>query len=799
MASFAGKSFRVSPRPLLRWLAVLLVLWLALPAVADQAKNLYKKGQDAEVRQDYENAYYFYQQAYQLKPKELTYRASALRTRFLAAASHVRNGQLLRNAGKLEDALGEFAKALAIDPSSFIAQQEARRTQEMIEQARSGAPPTGPPAADSLGRLAASAQGPVELAPISNQPISLQLNEDSKVVYDAIGKLAGINVLFDPDYSSPRRIHIALNGVTLAQALEIAALESKTFWRPVTSNTIFVAQDTPTKRKELEQSVIKTFYLSNISQANELQEVINALRSILNMNQVSPMATQDAIVVRGTPDQVAMVEKLINDIDKPRPEVIVDVVVMEVSRNKLRDLGITPPASVSVQIQSPVTTTSTTTSGSSGSGGTATVTTGTTPQPLTLNQLANCGAECFTVSIPPATANFLFDDTATKIIQQPQVRSVDGEKASLKIGQRIPVATGSFQPGIGGVGINPLVNTQFQYQDVGVNIDITPRIHGDREVTLKIMLEISSVVGQQNIGGIQQPIIGQRKSEATIRLKEGEVNLMGGMLEQDLTKDWSGIPGLGQIPFFRYFFAKEHTTSTDSELVFALVPHIVRMQEVSGLNTRPVDVGTATGIELRPAQPAPAAAPVGAPPAAGPDAAAAAVAQIPTPVASPATQPSPAAAAPSPAQPQASAGQPGPTTSPSLRFDPPALTQAAGSTFVVNIVLTGGQDISSVPLQVSYNPSVLALVNLSDGGLLSKDGQPVALVHRDDAATGTLIMSASRPPNSPGISGDGAVFTLTFLAKAKGQSGLSISRPGARDAKMMPVTVTASGATVTVQ
>jgi len=330
-----------------------------------------------------------------------------------------------------------------------------------------------------------------------------------------------------------------------------------------------------------------------------------------------------------------------------------------------------------------------------------------------------------------------------------------------------------------------------------VNIDITPHIQGDREVTLEMMLEISSVVGQQNIGGIQQPIIGQRKTEATIRLKEGEVNLMGGMLEQDVTKDWSGIPGLGQIPFFRYFFAKEHTTSTDSELVFALVPHIVRMQEVSSLNTRPVDVGTATGIELRPAAATAPAVPAGAPPAAGPSPEAGPGAPA-MPAAAAATQPGPATAPPS-SQPAGPAGAPGPMAVPTLHFDPPALTQAAGSTFVVNIVLTGGQDISAVPLQVSYNPNVLALVNLSDGGLLSKDGQPVALVHRDDAATGTLIMSASRPPNFPGVSGDGAVFALTFLAKAKGQSPLTISRPGARDSKMAPVQVTTAGATVTVQ
>ena len=178
-------------------------------------------------------------------------------------------------------------------------------------------------------------------------------------------------------------------------------------------------------------------------------------------------------------------------------------------------------------------------------------------------------------------------DSSSKLIQQPQIRAADGQKASLKIGERVPVATGSFQPGIGGVGINPLVNTQFNYIDVGVNVDITPRVHGLDEVTLKVAMDISAIDRYQDIGGISQPVIGQRKIEQEIRLREGEVNIMGGILENTQTKSLSGIPGLASIPLFKYLFSEETKQDNDNEIIFILIPHIVRAQDFPALPRRP--------------------------------------------------------------------------------------------------------------------------------------------------------------------------------------------------------------------
>src|ERR1035438_5824147 len=632
---------------------VLLLLCLRPPVYAksDSAKALYEKGVDAEARQNYEQAFDDFKEAYSLKPKDLRYRTAYERTRFYAASSEVHRGQILRDAGKLDEAIIQFRKAVETDPSSFIAIQELKRTEQMIKEGQN--PP--PQAVTSpLRRRLESAQGPVELAPLSNVPITLKVTEKASVIYETVGKLAGINVLFDPDYT-PKQVRIELNGVTLEEALSIISFETKTFWRPITPNTIFIAQDNPAKRKELEQNVIKTFYLSNLSQPTELQDVVNAMRTILEVSRIQQLPSQGAIVVRGTPDQMVLAQKLVDDLDKARPEVLIEVAVMQVSKDRMHTIGINPPTSLTVQLQNNInstSTTTTTTTGSSSTGG------------LNLNSIANLTANDFQVTIPQATATALLSDTNTKLIQNPQIRALDGQKATLKIGDRVPVATGSFQPGIGGVGINPLVNTQFQYLDVGVNIDITPRVHSGGEVSLKMSLDVSAVTSYVSIGGISQPVIGQRKIEHEIRLKDGEVNLLGGIMEDHQTKALSGIPGLASIPILKYLFSQSNTDHSENEIVFVLVPHIIRGPEGSR-GADMLDVGTANSISLRRTSPRAAAAPAAQPTPGAPSVSPQGV--VPqNPPGSTMVQPAPAGGATG-----------------SFLFDPSTFTQPKGSTFTV--------------------------------------------------------------------------------------------------------------------
>ena len=769
---------RRSMRPAL---LLLLVAAITLPASADKAKNLFVKGEDAEARQQFEAAFAFYKQAYDLKPKDLRYRAAFERLRFEAAAALVHNGQKLRDDGKLEDAVAQFQKALEIDPSLFIAKQELNRTVKMINDQRNPPPQAaGPPA--GLERRIHEAGGPVELAPISNIPITVKmLATKSDVVYRTVGQLAGVNVLFDPDYTA-RVINVDLNGVTLQEALEITALESKTFWRPVTSNTIFVAQDNPAKRKELEQSVLKTFYLSNLSAPTELQDVVNAIRAVLDVQRVQQLLSQNALVVRGTPDQIALAEKLVEDLDKARPEVIVDIAIMQVSKDKSRTLGLNPPTSATVTLQDNINSTTTTTgTTNSGTGGTVTQSTGTNG--INLNTLGNLNATNFQVTIPAANLSAVMNNSDTKLIQNPQIRALDGQKASLKIGDKVPIATGSFQPGIGGVGINPLVNTQFQYLDVGVNIDITPHVHANGEVTLKITMDVSAVTGQSNIGGISQPIIGQRKIEHEIRLRDGEANLLGGIMEDQQTKSLAGIPGLAQIPILKYLFGQTTQDHRENEIVFAIVPHIIRGTELSEMNQRAIDIGTANAIELHRVSHSQAAPAGGAASPAQPQA-------QPSPSIQPLGNQSPAN---QPPVPNAAGG------TPSFLFDPPTVQAVKGNTFVVNLLISGAQNVHSVPVQLNYDPKMLQLVNVSNGGFLSQDGQAVALVHREDDSVGQSQITATRPPGAGGVSGQGSVVTLTFQAKADGQTPLTITRGGARDPGLQAITVNGAQAAITVQ
>jgi general secretion pathway protein D len=298
-------------------------------------------------------------------------------------------------------------------------------------------------------------------------------------------------------------------------------------------------------------------------------------------------------------------------------------------------------------------------------------------------------------------------------------------------------------------------------------------------VTLKVEMDISSVTGQSNIGGISQPTIGQRKITNEVRLREGEANLMGGMLEDSETKSLTGIPGLGQIPILKYLFGQTAVEHSQTETVFVLIPHIVRRQVLSNLNEEAIDVGTATSIGLR------RASRTSAPPAQtpGPASGAGSVA-VP--------QPAPVATAPPmPQLTERAAGQA------SFAFDPPSSTQPAGSTFTVNVLLNGAQNVHTVPLQLSYDPKLLQVVNVSNGSLLSQDGQIVTLTHRED--DGTVQITAMRPPGATGVSGQGPVVTLTFMAKAAGQGALTIARGGARDPAMQALPVDGATATVTIQ
>src|SRR3984893_11530978 len=552
-----------------------LVLLLAIVLLTGCPKGSQdtNAGTKAEALHDYDTALDYYNKALQTSPSNTEYQLKAARARFEAAQWHVDQGRRIRDQGSLELALAEFRKAQMIDPSSAVAQQEVKATMDLIN-AKQGATQNSEPTSPAAGEPKLMA-GPPQLQPLSHAPINMKATNDAKAVFDAIGKLAGLTVIFDADFTS-RRISVELTNVTLEQALNITALQSKAFWRPVTSNIMFVVPDQPQKRKDYEEEVVKTFYLRNTVLPQELTEIVTSIRQLLDLRRVQQINAQNAIVMRDTPDRVLLAGKIIDDIDKAKPEVVIQVAIMEARRDRMRNIGITPPTSITASFANPGTTT---TSGS----GTSTTTNST----ATINQLIHQSGilgNGYSITMPSATANFLMTDSSTQILDDPEIRVVDGQTAKLKIGDRIPVATGSFQAGIGvgstgtGAGVvNPLVNTQFQYLDVGVNVDVTPRIHPDREISLKVNVVVSSQTGSTNIGGINQPIISQRSIEHDIRLKDGEVNVLGGLIAQTDTTTVNGIQGLGKMPFLKYFFAGNQVDHLSDEILIVLIPHIVRI------------------------------------------------------------------------------------------------------------------------------------------------------------------------------------------------------------------------------
>jgi general secretion pathway protein D len=770
-----------------------VIVWMAIALFAigcpKNGKHEYDAGRNAEAMKDWDAAVDFYAQAAKADPRNVNIKIRLDQARFEAGQVHLHQGLKLRDKGDLQAALSEFQRAQILDPSSVAADQEVQKTLQMLaDKAKATAQEEEEPLVENGQPVLASK--PPEIKPLSRAPINVKMVNESKYVFDTIGKLAGVTMIYDPDLQV-RRISVDLNNVTLEQALDIVCLESKTFWKPITENIIMVIPDSTQKRRDYEEQVLRTFYLSNVVVAQDLTEITTGLRQLLELKHIQQVNAQNAIIIRDTPDKLALADKIIKDIDRAKPEVVIQVEVLQARLDKLRNLGITPGQSASIAIN-PNSSTTTNNNGT---------TTGTTSNPtntVTLSQLTHLNQNDVVLTLPSATANFVLTDTTTKIIDNPEIRTVDGQQAKLRVGDRVPIATGSFQAGVGvgstaGAGfVNPLVNTQFQYQDVGVNVDLTPHVHPNRDVSIKIKVEVSSVTGTSTIGGIQQPIISQRTIEHEIRLKEGEVSILGGLIERINTRTLNGWPGLAKIPVMRYLFSGDDTELQENEVLIVLVPRIVRMPEWTRANLRPIYSGTDTmpatrrelDIKAPTANPNPQATPAGtttpavqAPVAPG----------VVNPGANPGAAPGGAAAA----QPQ--------TSGPRMRFEPSTVNLAPGQTATLGVVVENVSDLFSVPMLLQFNPAVVSVEEVRHGGFLSGGTQEIAIVQRVDREHGQAIISATRQPNTPGVNGSGTLLGIVVKALAPGTSNISIVQVNAKDSQQKSIPLVTSEATVRVQ
>jgi len=799
----------------------LLLVATTLSSIAEagsrKGRKLYHQARHAELNKDYDQALELYEQALDEHASHQGYLLAVRRIRFVAAQAHVDRGQVLKMQGELEQALEEFQKALEIDPALSVATQERQKILTMIQEyERLNSDPTG----SSLEELSLSPlerarkerekkvgqiEGLPTLRPISAQPINLNIpkEQNSKVIFQTIAKLAGINALFDSEYQD-EKVSIDLQNATLYQALDYVSLLAKAYWKPLTENAIFITNDNSNKRRDYQEEVVQTFYLTNTTTPQELQEVATAIRGLTDIRRVFAVPSMNALLLRGPVDKVALAEKVVNDIDKARPEVIIDVLVLETSKTRNRELGITPTSNGSSGVNLPVSF--------SKQGGS------TDGNSIPLSALGKVSSKDWSTILPGGQLTALLSSSDTRLLQSPRIRAADNFQASLRIGDRIPIATGSFQPGIGGVGMNPLVNTQFTYTDVGVVLDLTPKIHNDSDISMHVEVEISTVRDFVDIGGISQPVIGQRRVTHDIRIKEGESSILGGLVQSQLFKTKSGIPFLGEIPILGRLFSSTNTQLQENEILVVLIPHIVRMPDIRSVNLQEIASGTEQIYRVRyksTPNSQSALPPVGeiGQTTGTPTDAIIAETSINTPSGKSVFT------APTQATPDHES-VPTPTTSANslrplpeslleptsrrelitnFRFKSTASEVASGDEVSVGIILEGARQIFGVPMRFGWDPRILRLIDIQKETFLQGDGQDLIFSRNIRNDVGQAAVNISRFPGTGGIDGNGLLVTLVFEGLNNGTTKVHARATGARDVTGQAVQVNKAELKINVQ
>ncbi len=765
-------------------LVVLLAFGPLLPQISAKTKKgekLLKQAQAAEVKEQWEEAADLYTQAVDEDPSDVSYRIGMRRARFAAANVHIERARDLRSKGNIPEALAELQQAILLDPSSTIALQELKHTQEMLTNPGGAGEANLTPyerAQKEAGDRAASLLSVPDLNPPVKRINPLRMNNQPiRILYNTVAAIAGVNVVVDPSWNgqSGGKTNFDVdipNEMSVEQAFDYIATVTHTFWKAVSPTTIFVTEDTQNKRRDYTDQVTKTFFVTNAATAQEFNEIMTSVRTITDIRRVFGYASQKAIVVRGDVDAVNLAEKLIRDLDKPKSEVVIDIVIMEANSARTRDLAATiANAAGTTGLNIPVTfnprSILTTPTGSGAASAASTL--------IPLSRIGKLNASDWSTSLPGALLEAVLNDSRTKILNNPQVRASEGQKARLEIGDRIPIASGSFQTGVtGATGVG--VNTTFQFQPVGVIVDITPQqVHSSDEVTLHIELEVSQVKQYIDVGSIKQPVVGQRKSTADIRMREGEVSILAGLSQNQNTDTSNGIPGLIDIPILgKYFFGNNHTERDRGDLMIALVPHIVRTPDYTPENLRGVFAGTDAQLRLmyNPRE-ATGSAPVeAAPPPAG---------------APPAAQPKPAAAAV-------------PGQAPRVTFNPPNVAATANAPFTLNVQLENAADATSInPLRVSWDPALLRLNDIAPAELMARDGGRVTSVKDIRNDVGQASLTLNRAAGSPGVSGSGSVATLTFVALAPGQARVTVNELGLKNSQNQPVDVGLGAIPINIQ
>ena len=535
-----------------------------------------RQAQIAEQEGDWDQAVLQYLELVDQHPGNVSYRTGLMRAKLKASQMHFERAKGLHEAGALDRALEEYRQAVQLDPSNQYARVELDKLMEEIAVIERGADPKQSLAEMKERTRGARAQPPI-LNPRSNEPISLAFPRPVSVqdIYMALGKAFGINILFDPKLKD-QDVAIELEEVVAQDALEILMRTANHFYKVLDEHTIIVVEDTPQNRRAYEDLVIQTFFLSNA----EVKDVMTMLRSLVGAKNIAANDQLNAIVLRDSADKVKVAETIISTNDKSRGEVVVDVELLEIDTKKLQELGILLSDYQITQFLDPSLQVGDT-------GG------------FRVSDLEFINQGDWLVTIPSFTYDFMKQRTEAQLLASPQVRISDGEKALLHIGDQVPIPVTTFNSA-NTIGGNIVPITSFQYQDIGIRLDIEPRIHHNKEITLKLKVEVSAITGF--VGGEQsssQPIIATRRIESNIRLKDGETNFLAGLIRTDETTTDTGVPGLMDIPVIGRIFTHKKTDVDRTDLILTLTPHIIRIPNIDEADLLPIWVGTEANITFR--------------------------------------------------------------------------------------------------------------------------------------------------------------------------------------------------------
>ncbi len=546
---------------------VLGLVAVALLATGCATSSALRRGSAAEQRQDYDRAVAEYTNVLRQHPDDAGARQALERAKLRASNDHLQSARRLAATGKLDQALVEYELALELNPTNgdieaalrdvrvqlrtkvAIAREGKTELQTLIERARD-TPPVG-----------------LDLPNDVRLPTSLVFREaSSRDVYLAIARFANISLSFDPTFRDVP-LTIDLRNNTLEAALRTVSETTQSFYRVTGARSVLIIPDTPTKRREFEEEVVRTFYLSNA----DLKETMDLLRMVLDARRVSPVTATNAITVKDTPERIAAAARVISAIDKARPEVIIDVELLEVDRTRLQEYGL--------QIASP---------GSPGLNGSA----GLSNSALNLRALRSLTqADVLLANLPSLYYRLLKTDTNTRTLANPQLRTSEGMPAQARFGERVPVPVTTFAPiATGGTAQQPI--TSFNYENIGVNIDITPRTHHDDDVTLNLKISVQSISGT-GFGGL--PTFGNREISTVIRLRDGETNMLAGLIRDDERKVLEGLPGLSDLPVIGRLFAHSRMESSQTDIILTLTPHIVRVLDLDESDLLAFRVGRDSG------------------------------------------------------------------------------------------------------------------------------------------------------------------------------------------------------------